>query len=267
MITTPEQKKQLEVEGYTLIKGLFSVTEIVQMRKALTAYFGNEENKFLYAYAGKTQSDAMNRIPALRFLLKHPKMNSVLKELIGDDLRFLHHSDAHFNVLSGWHKDSTGYIKNEWEVREGKEKIGVYKICFYLQDHNNDVGGLSVRPKSHLIPKMGSDAGVKLNSDAGDVIIFDQRLDHVGQIPTKLQKVIMRFMPSDKMKFSLIGFLRKITMTRDRMSVFIGYGNDNAFADEFKENLVARQNRQNNTTEYIVSEEVSQNLAEAGVRG
>ena len=263
--TFTKNREELKKNGYTLFPGLLSSHEIQKLREACLDYFNNTSS-FIYYMGGKTQSDAMSRIPGIRFLLNHEAIVDVLKGVIGDDVRFLHHSDAHLNMLNGWHKDITGYVKSPWEKREGQNAFGIYKIAFYLQDHLNDNNGFSLRKGSHLYPDQGHGEVVDLHTRAGDALLFDQRLDHVGQQPNLLEKLMLRYVKTSDNSYTIFHRWRHLNGVKDKMSVFMGFGNSNAFSLEFTNNVIARQNRQNQISNYTVNPDVASRLDSVGIK-
>ncbi len=258
-----KNREELRTNGYTLFPGILSKDDIQKLRTACLDYF-NKNHSFIYYMGGKTQSDAMSKISGIRFLLNHPRVSEVLKGCI-DDVRFLHHSDAHLNMLNGWHKDITGYVKDPWEAKEGNESFGVYKIAFYLQDHLNDNNGFSLKKGSHLRRELGIGENVDLHTRAGDALLFDQRLDHVGQQPNLFERVMLRYGKGSDSSYGILHTWRKLNGKKDKMSVFMGFGKTNAFSEEFATNCIARQNRQNNVSDYKINSEVRNRLDEAGI--
>ncbi len=260
-----KNREELQTNGYTLFPGLISPEDIQKLRESCLDYFNNGHN-FIYYMGGKTQSDAMSRIPGIRFLLNHPNIVEVLKGCIGDDVRFLHHSDAHLNMLNGWHKDITGYVQDPWENRSGNESFGVYKIAFYLQDHIDNNNGFSLRKGSHARRASGIGELIDLHTKAGDALLFDQRLDHVGQEPNLFERIMLRWGKASDNSYGILQKWRKFNNVKDKMSVFMGFGKPNAFSDEFSANCIARQNRQNNVNSYTINSEVASKLDSIGIK-
>lgn len=262
--TFVRNKEDLRTKGYTLFPGLLNANEIQSLRNACLDYF-EKGDSFIYYMGGKTQSDAMSRIGGIRFLMNNPKIVNVLKGCIGEDVKWLHHSDAHLNMLNGWHKDITGYVEKPWEKRERKEAFGIYKIAFYLQDHIHDKNGFSLHSGSHLTPDLVDGNLIDLHTKAGDALLFDQRLDHVGQEPTLLEKILIRFTGTSNGSYPVFQKWRKLRGVNDKMSVFMGFGNDNAFSDEFTKNVIARQNKQNKVSSYNIHPDVAERLKNARI--
>jgi hypothetical protein len=78
------------------------------------------------------------------------------------------------NSLNHFFNESEWFITNDTQV---------YKVAIYMQDHDIFQDGLTVIPKSHhdvdITPKKSK---LHLETRIGDVIIFDPRLSHTGQL-------------------------------------------------------------------------------------
>ena len=160
--------------------------------------------------------------------------------------------------LNSWHKDdgtqggkSKGYF-GEWTY--GNSDCNIYRVAIYFQDHSKDSAGFSVIPGSHKkSPKEYQGDPVTLNTNVGDVIIFDPRLTHSGQkdvIPLNWNKKnywiknlldLLRKIPLlGKVIYSLIKIIyNKIYGTKT--AVFFSYGVKNEWTSKFS---IANMKRQ-----------------------
>jgi hypothetical protein len=136
------------------------------------------------------------------------------------------HNDIGINRIVNWHKDT---LNNQYKIYQKKniwleynnETHQIYKFLIYLQDHSNNLDGLTLIEKSHLVPEIIIDNNKKyINSLVGDVIIFDQRITHRGQFQNYNYKT-------------------------DRILISLGFGKNNIFTKEFEEGTIKRQNDQN----------------------
>lgn len=97
------------------------------------------------------------------------------------------HSDLHKNALSGWHRDDGtsygdgGYF-GEFGNDYSKEERGVFKVAVYLQHHNIIENGLSVSVGSHMASSRMPERDIYLPTDLGDIVVFDPRIYHAGQL-------------------------------------------------------------------------------------
>lgn len=179
----------LAKDGVVVLRRIFDAVEIDRMRGIVRDYLVRSGRRFSL---GRTQPNAVSKVHALEFLYAHPKVLAAFETILGPgNIVFTGHSDIHMNMLSGWHKDSGesvgGYFKgNYFEADDCK----VYKIAVYLQDHKEE-NGLTVRLGSHRTPAMQDGPVVHVGSQAGDILIFDVRLTHIGQFPDPLEKSLM----------------------------------------------------------------------------
>ena len=262
-----ELKKQLVENGYVVIPGLIEKEDIKKCKTSIEEYFENENNPFICGNGGMSQSNSFGYISGIRFLLGQEKILKLFSQIAGRELVYLNHCDAHQDRLGGWHKDSTGYVKHQWEERDGDESFGVYKIAIYLQDHSNDTNGLSIRDGSHKFDDYTTGKRIDIHSKEGDVIFFDQRLSHCGQEYKFLDKVINRLMKRhQKSRTKISRKLRKILGVKSKISIFYGVGVDNEFSKEFTSNIIKRQNIQNKVDQYVIHTEVEKYLADSNTR-
>jgi len=218
--------EELNKKGFIIIKSVFSVDQIEKMRQVSLDYFSNGGG---FSNAGGFAKPDWVKVAELSSLLKEfdlNKMEKLISKYVGEDVCFIGHNDLHLNRSVGWHKDGLNgearkyQITSPWEVVEG-ETMKIYKVNLYLQDHNSNEDGLTVRTGSHRFPKMERGAVEQIKPSVGDVILFDQRITH-------------------KAKWSG-GY--------DRLLVCIGFGVKNIFFDEFKKGTEFRQNKQNGVKE------------------
>ena len=191
--------------------------------------------------------------------------SGVLKEYISKainttDWYITNHADLHTNALSGWHKDdgmsygNGGYFKEKlYHVNDPN----VFKAAIYLQDHHDFEDGLKIIPGSHRTEKIQSGKEQHMSVNQGDVIIFDTRLSHTGQInpipkaiSQRAQKIIQRIEPDIKeikkkeianqtKTQELLNLFRKHAGTRQ--SVFFTFAADSKHSTTFAIENMKRQ--------------------------
>jgi hypothetical protein len=263
MLLSPPQLEDLRTNGFIVVKDVLSSDEVEQLRRATIDFFTNENNPIIYIFSGKTKSNAMSAIPGLRFLLKHPKVSRLMKDICGEQVHYAHHSDAHYNMLSGWHKDNYG--DDDWATGPEGEKYGAYKMAFYLQDHTNNNYGLTIRKGSHLSRELNKGDVMDLHSKPGDAVIFDMRISHIGKEPDFFEKIIKFIFRNPKTQANIFERYRKMFGVPDKISVFFGFGAPNRFTQEHIDKTIARQNKQNKTSSYSIDKETAGNLESAGI--
>jgi hypothetical protein len=259
-------RSALDVNGVAIVRGLLQASEIGRLREIVRDHLTAQGHSF---GLGRTQPNAVATVSALEFLYGDARIARLFSGLCGDgNTVFTGHSDIHLNMLSGWHKDSGeaygGYFRGDYF---SAEDCRVYKIAFYLQDHL-DHGGLTARPGSHREPSVETGPAVHLATRAGDAIVFDVRVSHIGQIPDVFEKSLMagnlllnrgdRKRADRAFVVALKNFYWRVIGRKDKMSIFFTFGANNSFTWQFAANNMDRQNVQAK----IQDTEISLSLAE-----
>ena len=228
-------------DGYAIFPGALSTDEVASVRAAVTEYFKVGGN--LYDY-GMTQPDAFSLVPSIRWLITHDAIVDAVKLCAGrDDVQFTFQSDCHMNMLSGWHTDTGAYFTRE-EV--SPDDFQVFKVGIYLQDHFDNAQGLTVSPGSHLPPNLRNPSVTSpVKTRAGDIIVFDTRIWHVGDQKKLHEKIFGKLVRSEKVKYAAGGLFRRLTGRVEKVSVFFSYGVPNAHTLAFAQRTTQRQDRQN----------------------
>lgn len=237
---TSDLHERVMRNGYVTIPDMLTDAEVASLTAAVKEHFRNNGR---YINFGVTQPDAMSRIPAIRWLLTHEKLLSAFREVTGrDDIQFTFHSDAHSNLIGGWHTDTQAYFKPE-EVQS--DEFQVYKVGIYLQDHLGNNQGLTVSEGSHRSGKIEHSRVQPLSTKVGDVIIFDVRLYHHGDKSRFVERACNRLIRSESMKMRIGMIMRWLLGRQDKRSIFFTFGAPNESTYEFSKRNMARQNRQN----------------------
>ena len=251
-----EDKKSFFENGYLIIRSIFTQDEVMRIKQIALSYFADESNHYVYHNCGKVLPNFFEYIPELRTVMNQ-KIIDISKELIGD-VKYLYHSDLHYNMFNNWHRDlSNNYIDN-FESEEIFKKAQIYKVGIYLQDHQENNQGLSLIPKSHTIfdeNKFGD--SIDIHSNIGDIIIFDQRIMHKGYSIVKENIPICKDIEKDSLtvdkdKFEYFEKSRQLNNST-KLSIFFGIGVDNKINKEFSKGIIKRQNQQNNIDKYKIS--------------
>lgn len=262
----------LDHEGVFVLRGLLSEVEIHRLRGQVSARLQQGGRRLAL---GRTQPGAAI-LPELGWALAHPKIVAVFRAILGaDGLLFTGHCDIHRNVVSGWHKDSGetygGYFTGDYFAAD---ECRVYKAAIYLQDAG-ERDALRVRLGSHRDPDLHAGREAKLRTRAGDVVFFDVRLNHCGQLPDRVErgiKVLAKLATGGsraKEEPVWVSRLRETYMRargrEDRLSVFFTYGAANRFTEEFAAANMRRQLRQAGEPEASLPPGLVRALEEQGV--
>lgn len=246
-------KEQLKTKGFVILKDIYTVEEVKDLRRILSNHF---KKNGISIHEGKAQPNALLHVPELKKYIFNDKIINALKELLDEEeLMFTFHSDIHKSLKSGWHKDDgtsqgLGYFG---EYTYDYEDCRVIKLGVYLQNHHKNKSGLTVRPGSHRHKELFFGKEEYAPTEIGDVVAFDVRINHTGQInPTPypfLNRIISKFninpRRAKKVSDKLFG---------DRYALFFTYGKNNHFTETFAKANMDRQEAQTGVKISISSE-------------
>lgn len=249
----PAMRQALEQDGIFVVRNVLTHDEVTKLRDILLRHLPERGLRFSL---GKTQPNAAEKVPDLSFIFAHPRILEILKQVLGDaGVVFTGHCDIHMNMLSGWHKDSGetvpgGYFKGPYMT---SPDCRVFKVAIYLQDTGRR-DGFTARLGSHRETDHGAGEAAKVESRIGDIVLFDVRITHTGQLPDLVEKGLKGLSLAlngrsrdrqDSLWISRIKSLYwKLIGRRDRLSVFFTYGAPNQFTYDFAEANMSRQARQ-----------------------
>lgn len=259
-------------DGAFVVKGLFSADEIEQLRDQVRKRLIQSGRRLSL---GRTLPGAAS-VEELGWAMADPRIVAVFRGVLGSDgTLFTGHCDIHMNMLSGWHKDSGeiygGYFSgNYFEADDCR----VYKAAIYLQDAGAR-DGLTVRLGSHRTSDIHAGTEVKLLTKKGDVVFFDVRLNHRGQLPDVVESGIKaaakvatrgsRVAQEPQWATELRSMYWRWIGRRDRLSMFFTYGAANRFTQEFASANIRRQIKQAGENGGAVSASLLRLLEEQGV--
>jgi len=160
-------KEALERDGYALLRGVFSAEEIAGMRDEATALLATES---------RTVNGGLVHGPA-------PRDSALARRLLDDGRLAFPCSDEfpcevhiHANTYNYWHVDLPAP-----DCPVDGAPPWMYKTVIYLQDHP-DRDGISIAASSHREGNRPR-APSHVSTRAGDIVIFDLRVRHAGQLP------------------------------------------------------------------------------------
>ncbi len=243
----------IERDGYVIARNILTGEEIARLRHALIQHF---QLSWTVEGLGKHQPNAAVEIAAIRWVFTHPAILATFRELFGQDrLVFTGNCDAHMNMLSWWHKDTSegagGCFSGDYFSRSD---CRVYRAGIYLQDH--DIRhGLTVRNGSHHTKSLTTGLVETLRTHAGDVIFFDIRLTHAGQFADPVENLLLR--AGRKLRREVGAAAIKARYQRlmgkaDKLSIFFTYGVPGAATDEYcRFEYEAKKGQTNSEARYL----------------
>ena len=253
------QSKDLKKYGFTIFRDVITEELCNTLKKDIDDWFDNvaDENQLVEDKRFKkfVVPDAVSNPHFYNFskVFEANHLLEFLKYHCGGDVMYLDHFDAHRNLSSGWHEDTNQKHFKTDNHHQGislfDPNYHVYRVCFYLQDHNEDFCGLSVKPGTHMYPKSVHNQfnnEVKIGTRKCDMIIFDCRLSHKGIV----------------YKDSAMG-----TGSKNRHSIFLCLGaSKNIFSETHRMGAVERQNKQLKRDTYKINQELKSKLIKKGYK-
>jgi hypothetical protein len=213
---TEREIEQFHRDGYILVPNVLSAEQIAQLRAFLRPRFDLPSAKHFPGDTDHFLFDVFNRYPEMRWLLFHEPSMQIIKSLLGEDYAVLREAVAQCNQYGTWHKDTTSQ-EMLGHVFQRESDYLMLEVAYYLQDNTDELaGGLDVEPGSHLHPdpflgrrwKLHNALGqsvlstawqrvtgrssefitdfVSIPSKAGDMVIFDFRINHRASQPRNL---------------------------------------------------------------------------------
>lgn len=231
-------QQELAANGYAVVRDVLTAEQVRLLRVAMKNHL---KSGGWFNYGGKFQVQAMHAVPGVADILTSDPVLGMLKEITQPlNVMLTGECDLMINTTSTWHKDITQHPVYKDGRIFADEAFRVFKVAFYLQDQGETSRAtLKVRPTSHLHAD-GEKLPIKAAAvRAGDALIFDVRIDHLGQLPTvtdkALRKVLERVGPKlhiDAQKAfsqsrSMVRWFRR--KAQDRMAVFLTFGPSEAW--------------------------------------
>jgi hypothetical protein len=201
----------LQKQGYICIPNVLSTEEVRTAREILIKIFA-EKSEYegdinQQAEIAKIYIDIFSRYKDLRWILFNPKMLEVLRGALGEDFIFIPETAIHDSGFGGWHKDTSSQ-EIAGQTFHWDDDFLMVQVGIYLQDNTAEYGGgLDVIPKSHKLsdryakkvkPTIGEKLrnklfnlklvsnpyqAVTLPTKAGDMVVFNLKLDHKATHP------------------------------------------------------------------------------------
>ena len=160
----PVEAVQLERDGYAIIRGLLSPTEIAELQTEISEIFERDppdghgarspEDDAMFRYA------LLNRSAAAQRACSHPRLLSVIEPLLGEDCHVIantawrnpaRHPGSHGG--QAWHIDAGPHVPLPRGVRwpaDIPHPVFAIGVHLYLQDCAVEDGPTGVLPGSHL---------------------------------------------------------------------------------------------------------------------
>lgn len=222
----------LRDKGYHIARDVLSAEDIRLLRTAVEAHFAASG---CYRYGGRAESRGFHCVDAVGQALCQPTMIRLLKDCVFPEQPLL--TGECFiaaNTMAGWHKD----ITLDMGLGSGiysDPAFRVYKAGVYLQDQPASAAeAFKVRPGSHRRTNGRALPAESLAVRAGDVVIFDVRIDHAARLPTLGEKLLRRGFavlgrclrrdPEELFSRARTRFARRRRTRGNRLGIFMTFG-------------------------------------------
>lgn len=192
---TPEQRARFEQDGYLIIPGALTPTEVEYYTAAIDRIYAEQQASGAIA-EGKAMHmlSAVANCPEAVGLIDHPSTFPLVWSMLGWNVHIYHsHLDVHPNIpvkppfRFEWHQD--GGRQNRELEGDPRERLSV-KFAFWLSDVSvPGRGNFKVIPGSHKTNWIAGpprrdvewpepEGSVEVCANPGDAVFFDRRLWH-----------------------------------------------------------------------------------------
>lgn len=235
-------------EGYVIVSGVYSKEEVDKLRLFFKEKFETGFWKISEFNSPSIINDIYAHFPEMAEMIFKPGYVNAVMDIYGSNIICIPECCIHYNRFFDWHRDTTTLESTgKTEHRSGSNFM--VQASIYLQDNSPHGGGLTLVPRSrqairdrfvtmyrgnffhriyHKLLKIfkrsafhhieRSEYPVDVPTKAGDIVIFDNQLDHRAT-----------FLPGKNRKPQLSGI--------EKFAVFNTFCNNPVIASLFLESL------------------------------
>ncbi|MEQ8354319.1 MAG: phytanoyl-CoA dioxygenase family protein [Kiloniellaceae bacterium] len=191
-------------DGFVLLKGVLDAGEIAEIREALPPYY----DKLKLTPKRYLQARECLEVEPVYCLMAHPKITQACRDILGDQLVYVNDLVVQRNVIparrTSPHLDCQAEFRFNQSTRYLLDPDFIFaKIGVYLQKNTEAFGGgIDISPGAHkwvanrvffsyrfyqkvMRPRFARNMTL-LETEPGDVLIFDSRLPHRSTFGTQL---------------------------------------------------------------------------------
>jgi len=231
-------------KGYVLAKGVFSETEISDLRQRIQAvkakalasndYLKDSCHPELVLILGDLLSN--KELEDLDYVIFDSRIIACVKQILGENIVYFGDSSVQTGEgVRGFHKDNvTRYDINgaDWQSDYTLVRIGLY-----LQEHSKSSGGLKLRVRSHCYPSHHRGKAIDVKTELGDIVLWNLRTTHSGN--NVRLKGLSNLCLHPRLEELIPEFL-KIAGQGERIAMFGTFGAASGHLDRYIENMVRR---------------------------
>lgn len=184
------QIRDMQTYGFSIIRNAISPEQVQELRNVIETHFRRAGRM---RYGGKIQLRALHNVSGLAQAALTEDLAQVIRShTCPTEPLLTGECDIMMNTTSGWHKDITPDMNMGTDVFHNQD-FAVYKVGIYLQDQDDgSPASFRVRPRSQLMEDGAALPPQRLETKAGDAVVFDVRIDHAGQPPDMTTRVLRR---------------------------------------------------------------------------
>jgi Phytanoyl-CoA dioxygenase (PhyH) len=178
-------------EGYLILKGLFSREEMIDLRERVNCIKLRDlqDKNFLMIDevpgARFLMGDVLSKyeLKDIDYLILDDRIIHVAKQLLGPEIVYFGDSSVQTGEgFRGFHKDNVNSDRYDSTMPDWRSDYTLIKFGIYVQDHSKHSGGLKVRRMSHRFPSYKQGTAVDLQTELGDVVVWNLRTTHSGNV-------------------------------------------------------------------------------------
>lgn len=250
---TAEQKAFFFENGYISIPNVLSPEIVAELRSKILTIFKTNDWKKVEYNTEQVLCNIFNSYPEFVDVVLNKTLIDAVQSLLNSTPVLFPETAIHYKFYTGWHKDSTS-IEKSGEKFHLNENAMFLQCGYYLQDNNELGGGLTVMPKSHQTTdnfinpnsyslsildriklKLGSysdEKNIRLNPNkhsvvdvptkAGDLVIFNFKLNHSATFPKKIKP-------------------ESVPFEQSKIAVFNAFSNDTENANKYFDFITKRE--------------------------
>lgn len=237
----PQFRADYERDGFAIVKSVFSLDEVLEMRRRCAAIFERTKGKI-----GDVAS-----YPELREVLLDDRVVTIARTMLENPVYF---GDSTFYANSRFdrhmHNDARGDVEDP-----SCSPYSILRMGLYLQDHAFHSNGLKVRPGSHKRVFWNARNGLRLfgfggsrlslkafrpswyfnvPSEPGDLVFWNLRTHHAGHA-VRLRAIDNFALPPSVEHLVPERFARP--MPKDRFAIFSSWGRQSPELDAYIKQL------------------------------
>lgn len=213
-------------DGYLLMKSIFSKDEVSGWRSQL--------------HESPPIGGDLLANPRFYHLVYDKRILEVASVILGKKPTYFEFSSVNRSMngrFTGWHRDNADRLDPTGPDWTGGP-YSCIRFGIYMQDHKRHSGGLLLRPGTHRVEHFESTRAVYLDSEPGDLAVWDMRIVHAGlgvrrkSDPNRVVEVqeMRTIDPAELLPFPE-GY---------RCAAFISYGADDDHTQNFIDYLATR---------------------------